>query len=211
MAKRLAGKVGKEVITRRFKNCWISSSGYQMISVNGKVLKRAHFIWRSLHPNDPIMKREIIHHKDENKRNDKPRNLEKMTKVEHDRLHTFKRQPLLQWKKEHPLKAKVLGIRQLNKYRKEQRNKFIKTVTNNIMTWREKSGNEKIRIGKAVSASKRYHKNNPEHSKKAGQGLLKWRKDNPVLYAEMEQKRLKAVRRALRRRWGIKRRELNYG
>lgn len=124
-----------EIISRRFKPCWISSAGYQMVSVNGKIIKRASFIWNSLHPDDPIIDGEVVHHRDEDKRNDKPRNLKKMSKIKHDRLHTMKRQPLLQWKKKHSLEVKRLGRKQLETYRKDHREKFIKTATNNINTY----------------------------------------------------------------------------
>ena len=70
-------------------------------------MKRAYYVWTITHPDDPILKGECIHHKDEDKENDSPDNLEKMTCFEHKSLHSKTGvQALAKWRKENPEKAK---------------------------------------------------------------------------------------------------------
>lgn len=174
----------------------MASKDYNWLSQNGKRIKAAHVIWDLTHPENPIKKGEVIHHKDENKKNDSPSNLIKLTKAKHDELHAIIRQPLKQWQKDNPEKVKELGRRSLEKYRRLNPDKCKKTGTKNITKWRKDNPEgEKQRIAKVIIHSKKYHKDHPEHGKKAGNRLQQWRKENPEKYAEVERRRLTIVRK----------------
>lgn len=54
-------------------------------------MRRYHHVWNSHHPEDPVMSDEIVHHSDHDKTNDRIENLEKMSSVEHGRLHALGR------------------------------------------------------------------------------------------------------------------------
>lgn len=77
------------------------------IKGTNKQMRRAHYVWDLHHPDDPILPGEIIHHDDDNKKNDAPENLKKMTDFEHKRLHSQAGvSALAKWRRENPEKAK---------------------------------------------------------------------------------------------------------
>ena len=49
----------------------------------------SHEVWDKHYPNDPILKGEVIHHKDGDHDNNKKCNLQKMTDSAHKRLHAI--------------------------------------------------------------------------------------------------------------------------
>jgi hypothetical protein len=57
------------------------------IRVNSKVMPRAHVVWNKYYPDDLVKKGEMIHHINENPRDDRICNLKKMTKTEHMKIH----------------------------------------------------------------------------------------------------------------------------
>lgn len=80
------------------------------ISVNGKPVRRSHALWNQRNPQNKVKKGEVIHHKDENKKNDTPSNHKKMTDQAHKSLHSNAGiKALAKWRKENPLKAKKLS------------------------------------------------------------------------------------------------------
>jgi len=71
-------------------------------------MKRAYYVWVTTYPNDPILEGEVIHHKDENKENDSPDNLEKMSDFDHKSMHSdVGKASLDQWRKDNPEEAKA--------------------------------------------------------------------------------------------------------
>lgn len=61
---------------------------FTLFSISNK--PTSHLIWKLYRPYDPILKGEVIHHKNENKLDDRFSNYEKITKKEHDALHQDK-------------------------------------------------------------------------------------------------------------------------
>ncbi len=76
--------------------------------VGGKMVRNARYVWDKTHPKDKLKKGEIIHHKDENKKNDAPSNLAKKTDGKHKSLHSHH------------------GVKALARYRKAQKTKTTK-------------------------------------------------------------------------------------
>lgn len=76
--------------------------------VGGKMVRNAHYVWNKHHPNDKVKKGEVIHHKDGNKKNDAPSNLEKKTDAKHKSLHSHH------------------GVKALTRYRKQQKSLTMK-------------------------------------------------------------------------------------
>lgn len=48
---------------------------------------RYHMVWMKSHPDDPILPGQVIHHINHNPSDDRPENLMKLTKREHEELH----------------------------------------------------------------------------------------------------------------------------
>jgi hypothetical protein len=104
-------------------------------------MPRAHYVWLKTYPNDPILDGEVIHHKNENKEDDSPDNLEKITAFKHRSLHSHNGiNALGAWRKNNPSKAKKMSINNANKMHrilnadpirleevKEKRRKAMKT------------------------------------------------------------------------------------
>lgn len=90
------------------------------LRVNGKHIRKAHVVWNKAHPNDPIKKGEVIHHVDENKKNDDPLNLEKRRDAKHRSLHSDAGIKALQkWRDDHPMLARrqsIKNAKRLNKF-----------------------------------------------------------------------------------------------
>jgi hypothetical protein len=84
---------------RKMYKPYIRQGRYYM-TVDGKRMPRAYVVWNKYHPNDPILKGEVIHHKNENKLDDHHDNLQKMTAFEHKQLHSG------------------VGVKALNEFRK---------------------------------------------------------------------------------------------
>ena len=76
------------------------------VTVNGKRILRSHAVWNDNHPEDPILPGEVVHHDDENKKNDLPGNLLKMTDAKHRALHgKVIGKKLVQWMRDNPDKC----------------------------------------------------------------------------------------------------------
>ena len=73
-------------------------------------ITNSHYVWNKHHPEDPIEKGGngfVIHHKDENKKNDDISNLVKMSDFKHRSLHSKGgANALAKWRKENPEKAR---------------------------------------------------------------------------------------------------------
>jgi len=71
-------------------------------------ITNSHYVWNKHHPEDPIEKGGngfVIHHKDENKKNDDISNLVKMSDFKHRSLHSKGgANALAKWRKENPEK-----------------------------------------------------------------------------------------------------------
>ena len=92
-----------------------------------RIIPRAHYVWLNTYPNDSILSDEVIHHKDENKENDAPNNLRKMTSFKHKSLHSnYGTKSLAKWKRENPKKASKLSQKNANKMREIVRSDPIK-------------------------------------------------------------------------------------
>jgi hypothetical protein len=50
-------------------------------------VRRSHLVWNQHNPSDQVRPGEIVHHRNEDKSDDRIENLEKMTQSEHCRLH----------------------------------------------------------------------------------------------------------------------------
>jgi type IV secretory pathway VirB4 component len=91
------------------------------VRVNGKQVREAHVLWNKRHPNDPVLPGEVVHHKDENKKNDTSDSHEKMTDTEHRRHHASKDR-LRDWAKENPKLARKQSqesVKKLHKFMSE--------------------------------------------------------------------------------------------
>lgn len=90
------------------------------VTVNGKRMLRSHAVWNENHPDDPVKPGEVVHHKDENKWNDSPGNLEKMSQAGHKSFHgNLGSEALRKWRKENPEKAREHGIKRALALKKE--------------------------------------------------------------------------------------------
>ena len=82
------------------------------VTVNGKRMLRSHAVWNETHPDDPVKPGEIVHHKDENKLNDSPGNLEKWTGTRHKSFHgNLGSEALRKWRVANPEKAREVSSR----------------------------------------------------------------------------------------------------
>ncbi len=79
-------------------------SGRYYMTVNGKRLPRAYVVWNKYNPNDPIKPGEVIHHKNEDKLDDRIENLQKLPDSEHRRLHgkDIGKRKFKEFKEKHP-------------------------------------------------------------------------------------------------------------
>jgi hypothetical protein len=73
-----------------------SSNGYKWVYTGGKNYEEQplhNVVWNTHHPKDKVHSSSpnLIHHKDGNKMNNAPSNLEKVKKVDHDKDHLTKR------------------------------------------------------------------------------------------------------------------------
>ncbi|GAG50015.1 unnamed protein product [marine sediment metagenome] len=76
--------------------------------VGGKMVRNARYVWDKTHPKDKLKKGEVVHHKNENKKDDRPSNLAKKKDGAHKSHHS------------------VHGVKALARYRKEQKAKTTK-------------------------------------------------------------------------------------
>lgn len=76
--------------------------------VGGKMVRNARYVWDKTHPKNKLKKGEVVHHKDGNKKNDAPSNLEKKTDGKHKSHHSHH------------------GVKALTRYRKQQKAKTTK-------------------------------------------------------------------------------------
>ena len=73
------------------------------VTIDGKRVYRSHAVWNEGHPDNSVREGEVIHHKDGDKENDNPTNLEKLPDPKHRSLHgEGGRRALLKWKQKHP-------------------------------------------------------------------------------------------------------------
>jgi transposase len=89
-------KVGKRNLGKRGPDApnW---KGGQQVDADGRVsvwvpeakayVKRAHLVWLAEHPGEVIGRGYVIHHDDRNPANDSPENLQRLSVVDHVRLH----------------------------------------------------------------------------------------------------------------------------
>lgn len=72
--------------------------------------KSRNAVWNEHHPDDPVKPGEIVHHKDENKLNDSPENLEKWTETRHKSFHgNLGSEALRRWREANPEKAREVS------------------------------------------------------------------------------------------------------
>jgi len=87
--------------------------------IDGKEIRNAHYVWNQTYPDDPIKPGDgfVIHHKDGDKKNDAPDNLEKlpdpMHRSEHGKLVGVK--TLRKWEEENPEEARKNRVRSAKK------------------------------------------------------------------------------------------------
>lgn len=87
-----------------------------VVFANDSRMPRAHWVWLQTYPDDPILKGEVIHHKDEDKENDSPENLQKMTDPDHRSLHSGSGvKALNRWRKKNPEEAKKQSSKNASK------------------------------------------------------------------------------------------------
>jgi len=75
----------------KFRKCHIDAEGYYRFWLNGKKVTLHRYLYQAYHKCS-ILPKIVVHHKDENKLNNHPNNLELMLKNEHSRLHNLKNQ-----------------------------------------------------------------------------------------------------------------------
>ena len=77
-----------------------------VVYANGDREPMANYVWNKEHPDDPVMPGEVIHHEDNDKTNDSPGNLQKMSAFDHKSYHSgVGVKALAKWRKENPEKA----------------------------------------------------------------------------------------------------------
>jgi len=81
---------------KEYKKKAYNSNGYKWVYTGGKNYAEQplhNLVWNAHHPKDKVKgsSPNLIHHKDGNKMNNAPSNLEKVKKKEHDRNHLTKR------------------------------------------------------------------------------------------------------------------------
>lgn len=85
-------------------------NGRYFITINGKLIRRSHFVWGKYHPEDPIKKGEVIHHINEDKLDDRIFNLQKMSNYAHRQIHSnVATKTLNRWRKNNIERAQVQG------------------------------------------------------------------------------------------------------
>ena len=70
-----------------FEKSTITKSGRRVVWFDGKSRYLSHILWNLHHPNDPVLPDEVVHHKNEDRLDDRIENYEKMSKEAHDSLH----------------------------------------------------------------------------------------------------------------------------
>lgn len=94
--KMRVAKIGKRNLLTSGKNHWnwkggayLDKKGYKLILVCGKYILEHHIVWILAHGRIPSGF--VVHHKDEDKLNNKLENLELLPNGEHTRLHRSKK------------------------------------------------------------------------------------------------------------------------
>lgn len=69
---------------------WVNSDGYVMVLVGGVLQYEHRLVWQETH-GVPIPPGFVVHHRDHDKKNNVPGNLELLPKGEHVRRHNLER------------------------------------------------------------------------------------------------------------------------
>lgn len=69
---------------------WINSDGYVLVLIDGVLFYEHRLVWQRTH-GVPIPPGFVVHHRDHNKENNSPANLELMARGDHVREHNRRR------------------------------------------------------------------------------------------------------------------------
>jgi len=139
---------------------------YRTIKIDGKWIQYSHYVWNINHPEDPYVPYQgyVIHHKDGNKKNDDPSNLQKVP----DKIHRgiiHKANNLAQWHKDNPEKSKEVlrkGAKRMREVVKSDPVKYAKML--------------KKRRESVIKANKARKLPKEEWNKRRAAYMRKWRK-----------------------------------